>query len=141
MQSDDTSLAGQHTLTLVAYLIEYPSMRNSQVITIIFEGKCENIDNVVASDQLNAEYSYTGILRHELIPFTTDPEGCGPISYSCAVTTGDRLDICDLDGVSSFDTQTGMLQISLEDKSTIIPGSYTFEITGTFDDKSTVTTF
>ena len=56
-------------------------MKSSQSATIIFEGKCENIENIIAPELEDAEYNYSGTLNHAVTPFVTVPEGCGPIIY------------------------------------------------------------
>ena len=75
----------------------------------------------------------------ELNKFTISPLECGPIVYSCEVTSGKRIDFCSfIDGSSKaiFDINTGKYELQADDIDSIPAGEYVITITGTASAKS-----
>ena len=67
-------------------------------------------------------------MQFTLRSFVVDPPDC-PFVYSCAMTAGDRLDLCSVsDGETQgvFDSITGNFEFFSDDMENFKPGSYTF---------------
>jgi len=82
-------------------------------------------------------------MQFTLTPFVVEPPVCDFI-YSCTMTLGDRTDLCaKADGATHgvFDPITGNYEFYSIDMANYIPGTYTFEITGTVGTKSASATF
>ena len=82
-------------------------------------------------------------MQFTLNPYVVDPPVCA-FQYSCAVTSGDRTDLCSINDGSThgvFDPITGNYEFYSIDMANYKPGSYTFEITGTVGTKSAKATF
>ena len=82
-------------------------------------------------------------MQFTMTPFQVEPPIC-TFTYSCAMTAGDRLDLCSIvdgDTQGVFDPINGNYEFFSIDMANYIPGQYTFEITGTVGDKSASSTF
>ena len=84
-------------------------------------------------------------MQFTLTPFIVEPPVC-TFTYSCVMTSGpggvpDLCALTDGDSHGVFDPITGNYEFYSIDMATYIPGSYTFEITGTVGNKSASATF
>jgi len=150
--SEDFSLLGDRTITLAAFLTNYPITKSplpDAPTTIKLLNPCLNPFSLTSNAQINpANYIYKSVARptviFTLVPYSVDPDAsvC-PITYSCAVA-GPRTDICskaDGDTVATFNTATGGYTFTSYDMANYPPGAYTFTITGTVGAKSATSTF
>ena len=104
------------------------------------------MDSVTQTNPVN--YLYTAKspkMQFTLIPYIVEPPVC-VFTYSCLMTDGpvgvpDLCALTDGDSHGVFDPISGNYEFYSIDMAKYIPGSYTFEITGTVGDKSASATF
>ena len=142
--STDLSLAGTRTITLRAYLRDYPSVTSTtQSTTILFQDICSASSALTSGTFLKLSYSYS--YQSVAIPtLTTDykttnpwivsPVTC-PITFTCTFTrTGYSFPKCppptDANTSVSSLSSAGVFSFNTIDKVTYPPGTYRITVSG-----------
>ena len=134
-------LVGTHTVSVKAYLSDYPDGLSATFsFKINFLSPCAQVSKVVlmpTSQDNPPNYSYTGSSPPAIFtlnPFDVDPAIC-TLTYSCEMMTNAGFDLCE-DG--TFSATTGNLIIATDSIVDYPPGDYEFKITGAVEEAPSV---
>lgn len=152
IEATNMDLLGFQPYTVMAYLVDYPSMQSAgpdATALIEFIDPCSNPVSVTATPQSGTKtYDYSRAsappFTFKLRPFAVEPSACF-FKYSCDVISGPRLDLCSApvnDRTKiNFDPMTGNYYFETSEMWAYPPGDYVFEITGSVGTKSDSITF
>ena len=113
--------------------------------SVLLIDQCFSPTITVPTQTNPADYYYTydsPLAEFTLNAFTINPSVC-PVTYSCAITSGPRTDLCTFDDglgtIGQFDPALGNYDFRSIDVTNYLEGAYIFQITGTTGTNSDVT--